>query len=231
MTSAPPVQDDKAPPQLRQRMRQLNDMLEQVQEIADPKARDSTIKILDTMMAFHGAGLQKILERLADAGELGQSMLHDLSQDELVSSLLLLYALHPVDLDTRVRAALESVRPFLAKHGGNVELLGITDAGEVHLKLQGNCKGCPSSAMTLKNSIEQAIFDRAPDVAGIHVAGEGLIEEHRAAHPGPATTAAAGGNGGGHGRGDGFVPVEQLSINRTARANSLSVKGKHHESL
>ena len=62
MTSAPPVQEDKA---LRQRMRQLNDMLEQVQEIVDPKARDTTIKILDTMMEFHAAGLQKILERLA----------------------------------------------------------------------------------------------------------------------------------------------------------------------
>jgi Fe-S cluster biogenesis protein NfuA len=35
----------------------------------------------------------------------------------------------------------------------------------------GNCDGCPSSALTLKSAIEEAIVEKAPDVSGIEVEG------------------------------------------------------------
>jgi len=101
-----------------------------------------------------------------------------------VGSLLLLYGLHPVDLETRVRGALEKTRPYLRSHGGNVELVDVDESGAVRLRLQGSCHGCPSSAMTLKLAIEQAIHDAAPDVTSISVegqtdarSGEGAYEE------------------------------------------------------
>ena len=50
-----------------------------------------------------------------------------LTGDELVASVLLLHGLHPVDLETRVRGALEKTRPYLKSHGGNVELVGIDE--------------------------------------------------------------------------------------------------------
>ena len=46
--------------------------------------------------------------------------------------------------------------------------------------MQGSCHGCPSSALTLKNAIEEAIYAAAPDVAAIEV--EGVVE--LPAHPG-----------------------------------------------
>ena len=46
------------------------------------------------------------------------------------------------------------------------------DSGGVRLRLQGSCHGCPSSAMTLKLAIEQAIHDAAPDVTSISVEGQ-----------------------------------------------------------
>jgi Fe-S cluster biogenesis protein NfuA len=82
----------------------------------------------------------------------------------------LLHGLHPLDLETRVRQALENVRPLLRSHGGNVELLGLAGA-VVRLRMLGSCDGCPSSALTLKSAIEDAIFERAPDVIGIEVDG------------------------------------------------------------
>lgn len=88
----------------------------------------------------------------------------------MVAGLLLLHGVHPVSLESRVRQALDKVRPYLASHGGNVELLDVRD-GEVSLRLQGSCDGCPSSAMTLKYAIEQAISETAPDVVDIHVDG------------------------------------------------------------
>ena len=65
----------------------------------------------------------------------------------------------------RVEAALESVRPFLAHHDGDVELLDIDpDAGAVLLRLLGSCDGCPSSAVTLQLAVERAIVDAAPEI-------------------------------------------------------------------
>lgn len=171
------------------RMRQLEALLQEVESIADPNVRTTTGQIIQELMEFYGAGLTSLVERLAQAGELGREMIDDLAQDELVGSLFLLYGLHPQDLETRVKAALEKVRPYLATHGGNVELLGVSEDGAVRLAMRGSCNGCASSSATMKNMIEQAIYDKAPEVTAIHVDG---VAQPRSA--GPA----------------GFVPVEQL---------------------
>src|SRR5262249_16189439 len=97
--------------------------------------------------------------------------IEQLAADDLVGSLLLLYGLHPLDLATRVRQALEQARPLLQSHGGNVELLSLTD-GIVRLRLLGSGNGCPSSALTLKSAIEDAIWTRAPDIVAIEVEEE-----------------------------------------------------------
>ena len=71
----------------------------------------------------------------------------------------------PTTLETAGRAALDSVRPFLGSHGGDVELLDVDEhAGAVHLRLLGSCDGCPSSAVTLQHAVERAIVDAAPEI-------------------------------------------------------------------
>jgi Fe-S cluster biogenesis protein NfuA/nitrite reductase/ring-hydroxylating ferredoxin subunit len=105
------------------------------------------------------------------------------AEDELVSHLLLLHGLHPLDVETRVIQALEEVRPYLQSHGGNVELLGI-EGGVARVRMQGSCDGCPSSAMTLKLAIEEAVLKAAPDLEGVEA--EGVAE------PKPAPTLVAG---------------------------------------
>jgi Fe-S cluster biogenesis protein NfuA/nitrite reductase/ring-hydroxylating ferredoxin subunit len=74
-----------------------------------------------------------------------------------------------VDLSGRVAGALDSVRPYLGSHGGDVELLGISEEGVVRLRLLGSCQGCPSSSVTLKLAVEDAIESAAPEVTGIEV--------------------------------------------------------------
>jgi Fe-S cluster biogenesis protein NfuA len=140
-------------------------------------------------MEFHGAAIGAIFEKLAKNGDAGRLLIDDLASDQLVSSLLLLYGLHPVDLETRVKRGLEKVKPYLHSHGGNIELLDISTDGVVRVSLQGSCHSCPSSAVTMKTSVEQAIYEAAPDVSGIEVDG---IEPEPTAPP------------------SGFVPVEML---------------------
>jgi Fe-S cluster biogenesis protein NfuA len=84
---------------------------------------------------------------------------------------LIVHGLHPDGVDARVQRALADVRPFLAQHGGDVELLEIdADAGAVLLRLLGSCDGCPSSAITLQHAVERAITEAAPEIMTIDVA-------------------------------------------------------------
>jgi Fe-S cluster biogenesis protein NfuA len=74
--------------------------------------------------------------------------------------------------------ALDGARPFLHAHGGDVELLGVTD-GTVRLRLAGNCRNCSSSTATLKLAIERAIYEAAPDVTEI-ITGDQIVREEPA---------------------------------------------------
>ena len=80
-----------------------------------------------------------------------------------------MHGLHPYDVPTRVEQALEGVRPYLGSHGGDVELLEVTDDGAVRLRLLGSCDGCPSSAVTLELAVQDAIEAAAPEVVAIEV--------------------------------------------------------------
>jgi Fe-S cluster biogenesis protein NfuA len=160
--------------ELRGRMQQLESILSDVEDHADPATKTRVREIVQSLMEFHGAAIEKIVTAMATDGNGGRAMLDRLARDELVSSALLLYGLHPLDIETRVKAALEKSRPYLHSHGGNVELLSIGEDGQVRLRMEGSCKGCPSSAMTMKSTIEKAIYEAAPDVTGIEV--EGAVE-------------------------------------------------------
>ncbi len=64
----------------------------------------------------------------------------------------------------QVEKVLEKVRPMLQSDGGDVELVNVTDAGVVQVRLTGACKGCPMSQMTLKNGIERIVLKEVPSV-------------------------------------------------------------------
>jgi Fe-S cluster biogenesis protein NfuA len=156
------------------RLQRLDALLREVERFPDPAARSHTRELVQAVLDLHGMGLGRFLERLADAGETGRALLNECAGDDVVSGLLLLHGLHPLGLEERVRLALESVRPYLRSHGGNVELLEVSD-GVVRLRLHGSCHGCPSSAVTMRQTVEEAICARAPEVSAVEV--EGMTEE------------------------------------------------------
>jgi Fe-S cluster biogenesis protein NfuA len=156
--------------ELQQRMRQIEELVQEIQSGADPAFRDRAIKLVELLLEVHGAGLDRMLELVSETGPAGDAIIDGFAGEPLVASLLLLHGLHPRDLDERVRQALDKVRPYLQSHKGNVELLGI-DEGVIHLRLDGSCNGCPSSSLTLKLAIEEALAEFAPDAVGLVVEG------------------------------------------------------------
>jgi Fe-S cluster biogenesis protein NfuA len=154
----------------RGRIGRIETLIDEIERFADPAAQERAREIVQALLDYHGAGLANLLGHIATAGTPGRAILEAMTRDDLVSSLLLLYGLHPHDLDARVSRALERVRPQLRTHGGDVELLGL-DGGVVRLRMQGSCHGCPSSAATLRQTIETANYEAAPDVVSIEVEG------------------------------------------------------------
>lgn len=132
-------------------------------------ARERAEELVRLVVDLYGAGLERLLEILHAAGHLDAAVLRQLAEDELVASLLIVHGLHPYDAQTRVAQALDSVRPYLGSHGGDVELVGLDDEGVVTLRMLGSCDGCPSSSVTLTLAVETAIQEAAPEVTVIRV--------------------------------------------------------------
>jgi Fe-S cluster biogenesis protein NfuA len=155
------------PQNLRASGERIEQALAELEAIADPRALALTEEVLRLVSELYGAGLARVVEI---AGEHAPGLIDDLAADELVASLLLVQGLHPESMEARVERALTSVRPFLAQHGGDVELLAVDDElGAVKLRLLGNCDGCPSSSATLRGAVEVAITEAAPEVARVVV--------------------------------------------------------------
>jgi Fe-S cluster biogenesis protein NfuA len=153
------------------RLQHLDKLLQQAERIDDAAARACTREVVRAVLDVHAVAFERVLTHLNAAGS---AAVDAFVRDPVIGGLLVLHGLHPQDLETRVEQALEQVRPFLHSHGGNVELLGVQD-GVVRLRLEGSCDGCPSSAQTMRQTIESAIVAVAPDAAQIDV--EGIAEE------------------------------------------------------
>jgi Fe-S cluster biogenesis protein NfuA/nitrite reductase/ring-hydroxylating ferredoxin subunit len=151
-----------------------------LEALPDPTARAKADDAVAALLDLYGEALGRIVAA-ASARDGDGALAAELAGDELVSHVLLLHGLHPVPLEERVRGALEEVRPYLSSHGGNVELRGV-EGDVVRVALEGSCSGCPSSTVTLKLAIEDAIHQAAPEIE--RVEAEGL-----------AAPAAGGGNG------------------------------------
>jgi Fe-S cluster biogenesis protein NfuA/nitrite reductase/ring-hydroxylating ferredoxin subunit len=128
-------------------------------------ARERAEQLVREVTDLYGA----VLERMTNVALAADPGLADrFAADDLVASLLLVHGLHPYDIERRVSDALDSVRPYLGSHGGDVSLLGVDD-GVVRLQFQGSCKSCPSSSVTLELAVEDAVLAAAPEISSIEV--------------------------------------------------------------
>jgi Fe-S cluster biogenesis protein NfuA/nitrite reductase/ring-hydroxylating ferredoxin subunit len=157
------------PEQLIARVQELTGRLEDLDDVA---CRELAEELTGAVVQMYGAGLERIVELIEDEETRGR-----LAADELVAGLLMIHDLYPVPLEERVTQALDSVRPYMESHGGNIELLGFED-GVVKLRLEGSCKSCRASSSTLELAVRQALQEAAPDLLGMDV--QGVVEEERA---------------------------------------------------
>jgi Fe-S cluster biogenesis protein NfuA len=165
----------------QQRASHIEALLQQISALPDPALRAITEELIRALLDLHGEGLARILALAVQASVSGQELIEQFANDGLVSSLLLLHGLHPRDRETRIRTALDAIRPSIRKAcGGDVELVRIAD-DIAYLRLTGSSHGCSASTGALKATIEQAIAQAAPDLEELHI--EENIEQPKTAIP------------------------------------------------
>jgi Fe-S cluster biogenesis protein NfuA len=155
--------------EFRQRAKSLETLVAKLDGAPDPSLRRAAKDLVQVLMELHGAGLERILELVNSQGAVGEKLIADFGRDELVRSLLLLYGLHPEDMQTRITQALEGMRDVLKSHEASAELVSIDESGSVTVQFQSTATGCGSNAGALKSRIEAAVLDAAPDAAAILV--------------------------------------------------------------
>jgi len=173
-------------PVFQQRLESIEELIRQIEAAGDPNLRTAARELVQLVMELHQSGMARIVEILRADGDAGESVLGRLGRDDKVSSLLVLYGLHPIGMEERVHQAVEKANRQMRSRNGTVEVAGIED-GAVRLNLKANGHG-----PALKEVVEAAIYQAAPDITSLVIDGAGEKE--------------------------GFVPLEMLRGGASAQA-------------
>ena len=163
---------DQRDQQFEQNLQRIEQLVAESEQAAEPSRREKTKELVQALFELHAAGLARLVELVSLTGEPGRAILNGLAQDELVKPLLLLYGVHPLSLEERIGQAMERIRPSLGVHGAVAEIRSI-EAGlvQVHIERKGNGHGHGVSAEALRQAVEEAVHEAAPDIIDIEITG------------------------------------------------------------
>jgi hypothetical protein len=191
----------------QKRVQKIGELVRQLESIADPAAQAGAKELVQLLLDLHSAGLERMLEMIFQSGESGAQIIDDLGRDPLVGSLLILYGLHPEELQSRVERKLGQVASRLHKMGAEAKLMSVAD-GVIRVWLRVDRHACGSTTRTVQALLEEAIYEAAPDLKGLVFEGQ---EEHSAT--------------------SGFIPLEKLSGSSShsavALAHTSTIKHEH----
>jgi Fe-S cluster biogenesis protein NfuA len=70
-------------------------------------------------------------------------------------------------MEQNIKSALENIRPYLQRDGGDVEYVDYTDDKIVKIRLLGHCAGCPHAQATIKGGIERLLKEEYPEIDSV----------------------------------------------------------------
>jgi hypothetical protein len=144
--------------------RRVESLLESLDAVADPTARERAIAAVQAVVELYGEGLARMLGHIAGAGAAG--LIDTVAGDEVVGNLLIIHGLHPLDAQTRARQTLETLMAA-ASHDARAELVGVEN-GIARVVLR-SADGRASSIGRLRRTVEEALAGAVPDLDRIEV--------------------------------------------------------------
>ncbi|HTV22153.1 MAG TPA: NifU family protein [Polyangiaceae bacterium] len=154
--------------------------LETVIAAWDERERSVVAAFARALDALHKEALTRMIRALK-ASPAAAPALREAAGDEVVYAVLRHHGILRPSLHERVDAALASVRPQLAAHGGDVELVALEPPDVVSVRLLGSCDGCSAAGLTMKAGVEKAIVDHAPEIRRVRVVNGSLTSKSAAA--------------------------------------------------
>ena len=156
--------------EFQEKMRQLGTLVGELDQMPGGGSKVAARELVQLLMEVHRTGLERMMEVIFQAGTGASSaaIIDRLGQDPIVRNLLLLYSLHPDDLETRVLRALDVARARLRKLDGRVDLVSFHE-GAVQLRLHTSGHSRGSTIKDLRAIVEGAIYDLAPDVTSLTI--------------------------------------------------------------
>lgn len=146
---------------------QLDAVLARSSEL-DPLARQTMRDGLDALNAIHREGLAAIVRRLRDDPR-GKELLFELVDDGAVRMILSMHGIiRSADPVAVAEQVLESIRPGIRSHGGDVELDRI-EGGVAYVRLSGACNGCSMASVTMRDGVERALVEGVASVTSVEV--------------------------------------------------------------
>jgi Fe-S cluster biogenesis protein NfuA/nitrite reductase/ring-hydroxylating ferredoxin subunit len=146
--------------------------LESIFATWDETQRNAVQAYRQAIEQLHGEALTRLVRQLKTDPAALAAMKQALS-DEIVYAVLRKHEIIKASLAERVEVALASIRPMLASHGGDVELLKIAPP-QIEVRFLGACDGCPASALTFHEGVKKAVENACPEITDvIQVKGSG----------------------------------------------------------
>lgn len=160
--------------EFQEKMLRLGTLVGELDQMPGAGSKVAARELVQLLMEVHSTGLERmlelVLESVRDSGAPGGAIIHRFGEDPVVRNLLLLYGLHPDDLETRVLKALDAVRGRLRKFDCELKLVSFHDgAVEVRLHTSGNARD--SNKKDLRSMVEGGIYDLAPDLTSLTILG------------------------------------------------------------
>ena len=141
--------------------------IEQIVDAWDVPQQQTLVALRTAIDDLHREAFKKLISACQPVAG---AELRALLQDEVVYGVLRHLEIVRPSLQERIEDALNSVRPMLASHGGDVELVEVLPPDVVKIRLLGACDGCPASGLTLSEGVEKAIQDACPEITDIRLA-------------------------------------------------------------
>lgn len=164
--------------ELDELLTRLEELVRELEDLDDAGVRDRVFELLDGVDTLHRVALTRLVEELT-ARRVPLDEVRDAHPG--IAWLFQAYGLG-IDEHQAADLALETIRPFVHSHGGEVEVLDVTD-GVVHLRLAGSCSGCTASDETLTEGVEEALREGLPGFVRVTVE-----DDDAAPHPPPGPT-------------------------------------------
>lgn len=152
----------------KEQAQRIESLVRRAEGLPNAAARAVVLELVQAVLEYHAAGLERIVELTREAGEPGRALMAAIAADELAGSLLLLHDLHPDSISTRVVRALENLAPFLRRRQASARLVSI-DGGTVRVKAEAGS----GPAEAVQAAVEEAVRGMAPDAEDVIVEIEG----------------------------------------------------------